>query len=90
MIEELKKFWSKYFPYKLHPDDENYLGNLRNKYCLDISIENLRKPRKRPKKRPQKGSGCESKAKKSRRSGASSNRSKLKNVSNRNRKGLFA
>ena len=43
MIEELKKFWSKYFPYKLHPDDENYLGNLRNKYCLDISIENLRK-----------------------------------------------
>lgn len=54
------------------------------------SIENLRNPRKRPKKKAQKGSGCESKAKKSRRSGASSNRSKLKNVSNRNRKGLFA
>ena len=54
------------------------------------SIENLRNPRKRPKKKAQKGSGCESKAKKSRRSGASSNRSKLKNVSNRNKKGLFA
>ena len=45
------------------------------------SIENLRKPRKRPKKRVQRGSGCESKAKKSKR--------KPKNVSNKKRKGLF-
>ena len=54
------------------------------------SIENLRNPRKRPKKKAQKGSGCESKAKKSRRSWTSSNSSRLKNVGNRNRKGLFA
>ena len=54
------------------------------------SMENLRKPKKRPKKRPQKGSGCESKAKKSRRSWTSSNSSRHKNVGNRNRKGLFA
>ena len=53
------------------------------------SIENLRKPRKRGKKRAQKGSGFESKAKKSRRSETVGNRSKLKNVSNRKRKGLF-
>ena len=54
------------------------------------SIENLRKPRKRPKKRAQKGSGYELKAKKSRRSGTSSTRSKPKNVSNKKRKGLFS
>ena len=52
------------------------------------SIENLRKPRKRPKKKAQKGSGLE--AKRSRRSGTSSTRSKPKNVSNKKRKGLFA
>ena len=54
------------------------------------SIESLRKPRKRPKKRPQKGSGCESKAKKLRKSGTSKNRSKLKSVSNKKKKGLFS
>ena len=52
------------------------------------SIENLRKPRKRPKKKAQKGLGLG--AKKSRRSGTSSTRSKPKNVSNKKRKGLFA
>ena len=52
------------------------------------SIENLRKPRKRPKKKAQKGSGLG--AKKSRRSGTSSTRSKPKTVSNKKRKGLFA
>ena len=54
------------------------------------SIENLRKPRKRPKKRGQKGSGCESKAKKSKRSEVSKNRSKLKSASLKKRRGLFA
>lgn len=42
MIEDLKSFWSNYTPYKLHPEDENYLGQNKQKYCLEISIENLR------------------------------------------------
>ena len=42
MIEDLKSFWSKYIPYKLHPDDENYVGQNKQKYCLEISIEELR------------------------------------------------
>ena len=42
MIPELKKFWSNYNPYKLHPEDENYLGQNKLKYCLEISIEELR------------------------------------------------
>ena len=43
MIEELKSFWTNYNPYKLHPEDEKYLGQNKQKYCLEISIENLRK-----------------------------------------------
>ena len=42
MIEELKSFWSNYDPYKLHPEDENYLSQNKQKYCLEISIEELR------------------------------------------------
>ena len=42
MIKDLKSFWSKYIPYNLHPDDENYLGQSKQKYCLEISIEELR------------------------------------------------
>ena len=64
------------------------LGSIRENAAN--SIENLKKPRKRPKKKSQKGSGYESKAKKSRRSVKSSNRSKPKNVSYNKRKGLFA
>ena len=43
MIEDLKLFWSKYHSYKLHPDDEDYLENNKEKHCLEISIEELRK-----------------------------------------------
>jgi|TARA_B110001450_G_scaffold253437_1_gene276881 hypothetical protein len=42
MIEDLKSFWSNYNPYKLHPEDENYLNQNKQKYCLEISIEELR------------------------------------------------
>ena len=42
MIDKLKEFWSKYIPYKLHPDDENYLGISKSKYCLELSINQLR------------------------------------------------
>ena len=42
MIPELKNFWSNYIPYKLHPEDENYLSQNKQKYCLEISIEELR------------------------------------------------
>lgn len=42
MIEELKNFWANYKPYKLHPEDESYLGQNKKKYCLEISIEELR------------------------------------------------
>ena len=43
MINELKEFWSKYTHYQLHPDDEKYLGQNKDKYCLEISIEEIRK-----------------------------------------------
>ena len=43
MINELKEFWSKYTHYQLHPDDEKYLGLNKDKYCLEISIEEIRK-----------------------------------------------
>lgn len=43
MIPELKKFWTNYNPYKLHPEDENYLGQNKQKFCLEITIEELRK-----------------------------------------------
>ena len=42
MISDLKKFWSKYIPYKLHPDDEDYLNNDKDKYCLEIPINEFR------------------------------------------------
>ena len=42
MITELKEFWSRYTPYKLHPDDEHYLSINKPKYCLEVSIEELR------------------------------------------------
>ena len=42
MILELKNFWKNYNSYKLHPEDENYLGQNKLKYCLEISIEELR------------------------------------------------
>lgn len=42
MIEDLKNFWANYNPYKLHPEDENYLSQNKQKYCLEISIEELR------------------------------------------------
>ena len=43
MINELKEFWSKYTHYQLHPDDKKYLGQNKDKYCLEISIEEIRK-----------------------------------------------
>lgn len=43
MISELKNFWSKYNPYQLHPEDEIFLGQNKQKYCLEISIEEIRK-----------------------------------------------
>ena len=42
MLDELKHFWSRYSFYKLHPDDEKYLINRREKYCLDLTIDQLR------------------------------------------------
>jgi len=42
VIEELKSFWNSYTPYKLHPEDEKYLGQNKQRYCLEISIEDLR------------------------------------------------
>jgi hypothetical protein len=42
VIEDLKNFWANYNPYKLHPEDENYLSQNKQKYCLEISIEELR------------------------------------------------
>lgn len=42
MISELKNFWKNYYPYKLHPEDEIYLSQNKKKYCLEISIKELR------------------------------------------------
>ena len=42
MITEIKEFWSRYTPYKLHPDDEVYLCTNKLKYCLELPIEELR------------------------------------------------
>ena len=42
MINELKKFWSIYRNYKLHPEDEKYLGSNKDQFCLDITIDDLR------------------------------------------------
>ena len=42
MINELKKFWSIYQNYKLHPEDEKYLGSNKDQFCLDITIDELR------------------------------------------------
>ena len=42
MINELKEFWSRYKNYSLHPDDQKYLGNKKDQFCLDITIDELR------------------------------------------------
>jgi len=42
VIKDLKFFWTNYNPYKLHPEDEKYLGQNKQKYCLEFSIEELR------------------------------------------------
>ena len=42
LLDEFKHFWSRYPFYKLHPDDEKYLINRREKYCLDLTIDQLR------------------------------------------------
>ena len=42
MISELKDFWSNYTHHQLHPDDEKYLGVNKSKYCLEMSIDELR------------------------------------------------
>ena len=38
----LKKFWSNYLPYQLHPEDRDYLGQNISEYCLDLSIDDMR------------------------------------------------
>ena len=42
MIRDLANFWSEYIPYKLHPRDDEFLNKNKEKYCLEISIEELR------------------------------------------------
>ena len=42
MISELRDFWREYNQYKLHPKDDNYLGQNKQKYCLEISIDELK------------------------------------------------
>ena len=37
MKRKLIDFWSRYKPYKLHPDDQAFLGDELKKYCLDLS-----------------------------------------------------
>ena len=37
MEKKLIDFWSRYKPYKLHPDDQAFLGDELKKYCLDLS-----------------------------------------------------
>ena len=41
MIRDLANFWSEYIPYKLHPRDDEFLNKNKEKYCLEISIEEL-------------------------------------------------
>jgi len=41
IIDELRNFWSKYNEYELHPQDEKYLKNNKNNYCLDIAYEEV-------------------------------------------------
>jgi len=50
MIEKFKNFWSRYQPYKLHPDDSEYLYSSKNaqriwnnpeKFLVDIDINSL-------------------------------------------------
>jgi hypothetical protein len=38
----LKKFWSHYSPYQLHPEDRDYLDLHTSEYCLDLSIDDMR------------------------------------------------
>ena len=38
----LKKFWSHYSPYQLHPEDGDYLDLHTSEYCLDLSIDDMR------------------------------------------------
>jgi len=41
-LSELKKFWKRYAPYTLHPEDEECLGTSRGKHCLHIPLEEIR------------------------------------------------
>ena len=41
-MQELKDFWSKYEPYKLHPNDEEHLSSYKDELCLNLSIEEMR------------------------------------------------
>ena len=41
-MQELKDFWTRYEPYKLHPDDEEYLKWNKDECCIHLSIEELR------------------------------------------------
>ena len=41
-MQELKDFWSKYEPYKLHPEDEKDLSSIKDELCLHLSIGEMR------------------------------------------------
>ena len=41
-MQELKGFWSKYEPYKLHPEDEKDLSSIKDELCLHLSIGEMR------------------------------------------------
>ena len=39
----LKKFWGRYQPYELHPEDASYLANSADSCCLNLSYEHMQK-----------------------------------------------
>ncbi len=39
--KKLIEFWSKYEPYRIHPEDKRFLGDNFDKYCIDLTFTNI-------------------------------------------------